>query len=187
MKKITQLALLFALAFGAISQAKAELLIEPVLGYSLNGKLELGDASYSGARGASYGGRLGYQKLGFQIGGDYLHSSLNMNDDDFKEDMSLSEWGGFVGFEFPILFRVYAGYIFSATGTSEVETGDFELSSGSGMKVGLGFTGLPFIDINFEYRSGKFEKSKTDGVSGDDDEDIKYSAFMVALSLPLTF
>jgi hypothetical protein len=107
-----------------------------------------------------------------------------VSDDKLTENMGISEWAGFVGFEFPVLFRVYAGYIFSATGKSETSNGDYELKNGTGAKFGLGFTGLPFIDINFEYRRGTFKEYELAGTKYDDEEST-YSAFMVGLSLPL--
>src|SRR5690606_12288700 len=117
-----------------------------------DGENILSGDSYSGGNGGAYGGRLGYQNLGFQLAIDYLNSTIDMGDDDIKSDLKTSEWAAFVGFEFPILFRVYAGYIFSANGETEDANGELDLNKGSGTKVGVGFTGLPFIDINFEYR-----------------------------------
>lgn len=184
--KIAQLFILI-LAFLIIKPASAGLLIEPVLGYNF-GKLE-SDESFS-TKGASVGGRIGYQKLGFQLGLDYLKSTQDVDDSSFKKDLKTDEFAGFVGFEFPILLRVYAGYIFSATGTSKYRTdmgsGDqdynLKLSDGTGTKFGIGFTGLPFVDINFEYRRGKFDTSKLGGVDMEDSTD--YSAYMIGVSLP---
>jgi hypothetical protein len=185
--KFAQLFLLI-LAFLVISPAKAGLLIEPVAGYSL-AKLDSDDSD--NAAGASFGGRLGYQNLGFQLGLDYLRSGLAIDNNDYKADLATSEFAGFVGFEFPILLRVYAGYIFQATGATKyrtdvglgggAQTYDLEFDKGTGTKFGVGFTGLPFVDINFEYRKGKL----TDGKLGSIDvEDADYSAFMVGISLP---
>jgi hypothetical protein len=180
------------------TQARADLLIEPVLGYSTGLKGEVKAATvpgvgtinkntFSGGGGGSFGGRLGYQKLGFQVGLDYLHSSIDPADKDFKGNLSIDEWAGFVGFEFPVLFRVYAGYIFSANGTGKYNTGSsvdkLTLSDGSGVKAGLGFTLLPFLDINFEYRHGTFSKWKAGSISVDGDVD--YNVYMIGLSLPI--
>lgn len=184
--KIAQLFILI-LAFLVIKPASAGLLIEPVIGYSL-GKFELDDPSLDEekATGPSIGGRLGYQNLGFQLGLDYLRSTLNVDDNDYKEDFVSNEFAAFVGFEFPVLLRVYAGYIFAATGESEADfgagKGKIEVSEGSGMKIGVGFTGLPFVDINFEYRKGTFGKTEFGGT--DQDVDTNFSAFMIGASLP---
>jgi hypothetical protein len=187
--KIAQLGLLLALILVFATPTKAEILIEPLVGYSLGSKVEIEDGeNYSGASGPSFGGRLGYQKLGFQLGLDYLNSNINMDDDDFKSNVKTNEWAAFVGFEFPILIRAYAGYIFSATGESEKYNDSvlgrqtLKLEGGSGLKVGVGFTLLPFLDINVEMRQGTFTDNKIGSTSFD--KDVKYSSYMVGLSLP---
>jgi hypothetical protein len=179
--------------------ANASLLIEPVVGYSagLKGKVHeatatgggtVSENNFSGGGGVSYGGRLGYQKLGFQVGLDYLHSAINPDDKAFKSNLDVNEWAAFVGFEFPILFRVYGAYIFSADGMGKYDTGtSFEkltMKDGSGFKAGLGLTLLPFLDINFEYRKTTFGEWKAGStkVEGDIDANI----YMIGLSLPFT-
>jgi hypothetical protein len=180
------------------TNAKADLLVEPVLGYSAGLKGQFHEAnvpgvgtvqknSFSGGSGGSFGGRLGYQKLGFQVGLDYLHSSINPDDKAMKGNLSIDEWAGFVGFEFPVLFRVYGGYIFSATADGKYKAQNtsekLTMSDGSGFKAGLGFTLLPFLDINFEYRHGTFSKWKAGALKVDGDVD--YNIYMIALSLPI--
>lgn len=185
MKKLTQLALLLATVLGFASQANAALLIEPVIGYSygkFNTELDNNgpttDKSDHTLSGTSYGGRLGYQNYGFQLGLDYLASSMSQD----GESMKTSEWGGFVGFEFPILVRVYAGYVFSGTAETTVEDIDVNLKGGTGPKIGVGFTLFPFLDINLEYRRISFDSYKKGNVTLDAD----YSATMLAFSLPFT-
>ena len=178
--------------------ASASLLIEPVIGYNLGikGKIHEGTASgggtvaedkFSGGGGLGYGGRLGYQKLGFQVGLDYLNSAINPDDKAFKGAIDINEYAAFVGFEFPILFRVYGGYIFSADGVGKLKGPPDEkltLKDGTGFKAGVGFTLLPFLDINFEYRRTTFGKWQSGSTKIDGDVD--YSAYMIGLSLPFT-
>lgn len=183
--KFAQLVLLI-LAFLIIKPASAGVLIEPVVGYNMGDfKTDSAGSSTEDFSGASYGGRLGYQNLGFQLGIDYLKSNLSVDDKDYS-NLETSEWAGFVGFEFPVLLRVYAGYIFSATGETKIDTGPtkekVDLKDGTGMKLGVGFTVLPFLDINLEYRKGKFGEYKMGGVKSDDDTD--YDTYMVGVSLP---
>jgi hypothetical protein len=190
-KKLTQVGLLLALILGFSSYSQAALLIEPVVGYSLNAKFDatetatLPNGLEAKGNGVSYGGRLGYQQLGFQLGIDYLKSSLTIDEDGLEDGVSMSEWGAFAGFEFPVLLRVYAGYIFSATADAEGTNGTkIEFTEGSGMKFGVGFTGLPFIDINVEYRKGTFGELEMAGIKTGAETD--YSALMLGLSLPFT-
>lgn len=183
--KIAQLFILI-LAFLIIHPTHAGLLIEPVAGYSFT-KFEIDTQnSEDKANGSSIGGRLGYQNFGFQIGLDYLRSNLSIDDNKYKTDFVANEFAGFVGFEFPILLRVYAGYIFAATGETEADFGagkqKIEVSNGSGMKVGVGFTALPFLDINVEYRKGTYTELKTGNTKFDTNTD--FNALMVGVSLP---
>lgn len=181
MKSIVKL-LSFVLLLGSATTAQAGLLVEPILGLNVNHKLEGGGDDLSGLGGA-YGARLGYQNYGFQLGLDYLASSTDMDDDAFKNNFKSQDWGAFVGFEFPILVRVYAGYIFSSTGEAKLKTGgSAKLEGGSGTKIGIGFTGLPFVDINVEYRRGTYDDVKFAGVKG---SDVDFSSTMLSISLPL--
>lgn len=186
MKKIAQLALLLALVLGAFQTAQAALLIEPLVGVNAGSKLDYkGGEKYSGGMGFSYGGRLGYQNLGFQLGLDYLSSSIDMDDKDFKSNLKTDEWAAFAGFRFPILVKVYAGYIFSATGdTKNALRQSVDYSSGTGYKLGVGYTLLPFVDLNLEYRQGTFGEYKTGGVKFKDD--VTYSSYLLSVSLPFT-
>ncbi|MNT19450.1 hypothetical protein D3C72_1547100 [compost metagenome] len=59
-------------------------------------------------------------------------------------------------------------------------------AEGSGMKIGVGFTGLPFISINLEYIKDDF--TKFNGESLDDSFDkFDSTAYLLSVSLPLTF
>ena len=177
--------MLLSLVLGYSFQSQAALLIEPVIGYSF-GKEKL---DYSGIstgsesnslKGLSYGGRLGYQNLGFQLGLDYLASKMDVDGD----DLNTGEWGGFVGFEFPVLLRVYAGYIFTGSAEYKSDGSTTNFSGASGPKLGLGLTLLPFLDFNIEYRQVKFDTKKD--INPGLDVDLSYSAVMVGFSLPFT-
>jgi hypothetical protein len=189
LKKISRQVLFLALVLGHSFQSHAALLIEPVVGFSFGkGNVEidapatpsLNDTINKGSSGASYGGRLGYQNFGLQLGLDYLASNMKFNGEDFKT----SEFGGFVGYEFPILFRVYAGYVFSGTGTLSEDAEDYKLKGGTGPKVGVGFTLLPLLDFNIEYRSITYQE--LDILNGAAKVNMDYNAVMVGFSLPFT-
>jgi hypothetical protein len=194
--KLKHVILAGALALAA-QYSQAALLIEPVVGYSMGGKSTITDdedgtkTTLKGGSGLSYGGRLGYQNMGFQIGLDYLKSDLGYTKkDSFKDSVDTSEWAGFIGFQFPVLFRVYAGYIFSATANTPVTDSDdgskykASWNGGTGPKFGVGFTLLPLLDINLEYRKVSFDEWKVAGEKFKDKTDN--SVFMLALSVPFT-
>lgn len=185
MKRILPVVLVALTAIGFTQTAQAELLIEPVLGWSANQHYNLSRGeNYTSGNGVSYGGRLGFQKAGFQVGADFLQSSIDMSSHDFNNNVDSTEWAGFVGFEFPVLFRVYAGYIFSAEADSDLNRTTVKFEDGTGGKIGLGFTLLPFVDLNLEYRRGTYDKTKIGGF--DSNQDTDFEALMFSVSLPVT-
>jgi hypothetical protein len=185
-KKISQLGLLLALVFGAVSPVQAGLLVEPLIGYNFNSNVDFEDGeNYSGGMGPAFGGRIGYQNLGLQLGVDYLKSTIDMDDSDFKDDVSSTQWAAFVGYQFPILVRLYAGYIFSATAETEYLGSNTDFKKGSGTMLGASFTGLPFVSINFEFRNGTFTERKIGSSEVDKDDDFR--SYLLSVSLPLNF
>jgi hypothetical protein len=178
MKKI----LLAGLASGlvTISVAHAGLLIEPLGGWSFNQHLNAGH-KYNSGSGLSYGGRLGWQNAGAQLGVDYLRSSIEMSSNDFKENLDTKEWAAFVGYRFPILFKVYGAYIFNATADTDISNATAKFDNGSGWKVGVGTTILPIFDINIEYREGQYGTGK---VGGQSVGGRSFQAMMLSVSVP---
>jgi opacity protein-like surface antigen len=181
-------AVIFLLTF-LISSAYATVIIEPLIGHNFGGKSEIhgGGSHYSGINGLGYGGRLSYQKLGFSLSADYLHSNLDMHDGDFGRKLNTNEFAGLVGFRFPILLKVYGGYILSANGSGNYQMGagtsqSLKLNSGHGFKIGAGWTLFPLVDINLEYRSLQFDDYKLGGVKSKSNADL--SAWMLSLSVP---
>jgi hypothetical protein len=159
--------------------ALADILIEPLAGLNFNGGYKEENASEEDMKGSSYGGRLGYHNLGFQVGLDYLHSNLDI--ENAPKNLVSEEWAGFIGFRFPVFVRIYAGYIFSAMG----EIDELKLEKGSGSKIGIGFTGLPFVNINLEFRSVTFSESTTGTTTIE--TDTSYTTYFIGLSVPLIF
>jgi hypothetical protein len=86
--------------------------------------------------------------------------------------------GLFVSYEFPILLRVYATYILS----SKADTGQPADIEGSGMKLGVGWTGLPFVVINLEMTNRTFDEY--DGQPLTNEIDLNTYALVVSLPLP---
>lgn len=139
------------------SHSFAGLLVEPVLGYNFLKRADFDNAdTYKSGGGEGYGGRVGFQGAGLQIGLDYLKSNVDASDSDFDQNVEMEESGVFAGFEFPAFIRAYATYIFSATGETKVRNQNVILNDGTGGKLGLGFTLLPIIDINLDYRQVSF-------------------------------
>ncbi len=173
MKKYVYLLVLLPLInFNAYSA----LLIEPYIGLNISGTTDFGvtENGYDNAP-ASLGARVGFAQLGFSGGLDYqMTSGIKIENDANKYDAS--ELALFVGFDFPILVRAYAGYILSA----DMDTTGIKYDEGSGYKLGVGFTGLPLISINVEYKAVSYDK-----LNGATTTTADHNAVLLAASLPL--
>lgn len=166
------------LALGLLSTAQAALLVDPYIGINLNGSTKFGTAEndYKNSP-VSMGARLGFAKLGFSVGLDYqMTSSIEV--ENYINKFDATELAIFGGFDFPILLRAYAGYIFSA----DFESSATKYDEGSGYKVGVGFTGLPFISINVEYKVVSYDK-----LNGATTTTADNNSVLLGVSLPLKF
>ena len=161
-----------------MSSASASLLIDPYMGMNLTGSTKLGtvESDYKN-NPISIGARVGFAQLGFSVGLDYqITSGIKLENNTNEYDAT--ELGLFGGFDFPILLRAYAGYIFSA----DFESTASKYDEGSGYKLGVGFTGLPFVSINVEYKVLSYDKLNGVSVTTADHDSI-----LLAVSLPLKF
>ena len=130
-----------------------------------------------------YGARVGYQFLGFMAGVEYGMGSgltqdvaaasiggVSIPDAETKYDAT--HMGIFVGYELPIMLRAWATYFFDSNwdfdGGAKTEF--------TTIALGVGFTGLPFVSLNAEYRLNTF----------DSDDNIETNAdLLFSVSLPL--
>lgn len=166
------------------SPSNAGLLIEPLVGINYIDYLDIQEESnFEAGNGVSYGGRLGYQSNGLRVGIDYLDTSVDMADSEFNRNLELEEWGAFIGYKFPILFKAYAAYIFSAEGESRLNSLTLDLKEGKGYKLGIGTTFIPFIDINLDYRKISFDPYELGSREIGEEADLE--AFLLSVSLPL--
>lgn len=158
--------------------AQASLLVDPYLGLNVSGSTKVGtlENSYDNVP-VSIGARVGFAQLGFSAGLDYQNtSSIKIENSANKYDAT--ELGIFAGFDFPILVRAYVGYIFSA----DFKATGSNFDEGSGYKLGVGFTGLPFVSINLEYKALSYDKLNNATIATAD-----HNAVLLAVSLPLKF
>ena len=147
-----------ALAIGSL--ANAGILIEPYLGYH-TGKFEIGSTE-NDTKGITYGGRIGYQSLGFMGGFDYMTGTWTSESSGSDVDVTPTDMGVFIGYKFPVLIRAYFTYNFDAQTKAE-SGGSSNKFTGKGMKLGIGYTGFPFVSINLEYISDSYDEM--DGMS----------------------
>ncbi len=161
-----------------LGQVNASFLVEPILGYNI-GNFESFTGEDQSAKGIGIGGRLGFEYLGLQGALDGSFSTLDI-DDNIDDDGELREFGLFIGYDFPILFRVWAGYMFSAN----MERGNTDFR-GSGTKVGVGFSPLPLLSLNLEYKMINFDELEFGGVTTSADRDLNTLFFSVSVPLNL--
>jgi len=192
--------LLFFLGFLVLSNVNAGVLVEPYLGYSLagSGDSKFGATTYDHSYSSpTIGARLGYGMLGFMGGIDYSMQSFDLKSEfgstEYKDGVSKNQLGLFVGYDFPILLRVWGTYFLS----SSVDGGDptaanrfiddrEEFSGGGGYALGVGFSGLPFVSINLEYRTLEYDKYELNGVTASNyNEKLNLNEVLLSVSLPL--
>ena len=175
------------------NQSKASFLIDPYIGY----KLAWDTPSKNGTEvdvtrnGMMYGARAGYQFLGFMAGFEYgmgsgmtwdLAAAALVGNSAAEKSYDATYMGVFVGYELPIMLRAWATYYFDANW--EFENGQkAELSA---ISFGLGFTGLPFVSLNAEYRLNTFD-TKVFALSNviNSDEYKSNGELFFSVSLPL--
>lgn len=182
------------------STANAGLLIEPYLGYSLmgDGDSQIGTTTYDHSYGTpTLGGRLGGTYLGFMAGLDYSMQTFDLKSEvgstEYKDGVKKNQLGLFVGYELPILLRVWGTYFLSgslegddtAAGTQFINKNG-EYSSGGGYALGVGFTGLPFVSLNLEYRTMEYDKYELNGQNvATYNEKLNLNEILLSVSLPL--
>lgn len=180
MKFFSKCILLTILLTTLVNKSFAGLLIEPYLGLALNGDGEYtksGDKGNQDYSSFTYGGRLGYSTLGLMAGLDYSRQSFDLTTKETgsvetKDGVDKSQLGLFVGYKFPVMLKVWGTYFFNGTVEgNEIDNGNRFLTNldkfedGSGYGLGVGFTALPFISLNLEYRNIEYSKISSNGVN----------------------
>lgn len=181
MKKSLLLLTALVSMFYYSEDARAGFLLEPYFGMNMNSTGELGTTDVD-ITGNSIGARVGFQNLGFMFGVDGRRSSWNLEFDNADIDATVTTLGAFVGYDFPILLRVWGEYVISHNGIDENDT---EYTEGSGTIIGLGYKVMPFVSLNLEIGNFETAKAKTDGGS-EGDLDAKYNTFLLGVSIPIS-
>lgn len=181
MKTTFQKLTCFAALLGTLAftfGANADFLLEPYLGYHV-GKIKQGSVSDT-AKGVSLGGRVGFQTVGFMGGLDYMTGSWT-DDHNPNRTLTPTDLGVFVGFNFPVMLRVYGVYNFSTKMKMSGGGVNQTLDGGDGIKLGVGFTGLPFVSVNLEYITQTYKKA--DGATMLNQ--VENNMYGLTVSLPL--
>lgn len=159
--------------------ANAGILLDPYFSYKMSGS-----SSFSGGAsiaGNELGVRVGYSVLGFAVGvdttlsGKYTYSSAGVTSDSTPKNIGI-----FASYDFPILVRGYFTYLANAK-----ESGTGTEYTGTGTKIGVQFTGLPFVAIGLETVSLSYKDLSAAGVTTSVSETATHTN--LALSMPFSF
>lgn len=202
MKKIATLLFVYL----GVQAAQAGILIEPYLGYEVGAIKATLSTAYSTALslpdGTELAGKTEGTVLGARIGytlpvlfwvaleptmmtGKYKASNtLTLDCDSSRTQLFID-----AGVDFPILLRAWVGYGMTNEWSAKDVSGTAKYT-GSATKVGVGFTGLPFVSINLEYITHNFNKvtglagTVSDKVS-DNFSSTTSASTVLSVSLPL--
>lgn len=179
MKKI----LLFLISLTFLSSANAGFYINPGIAISVSGDADGTDVDNNYMLGQV---QLGWSTLGLSFGADYemTLTDVELEATPTNNEFSANNLGVFVGYQFPILFRIYAAYMIS--GKIEGQNNTLELADMSGTKIGLGFTGLPFVSINLEMRKFTYDEASLGGVVASTSYDGGYDNITLGVSFPFS-
>ena len=166
------------------SSAQASLLLEPYLGY-VSGKTEISNTT-SKFTGTELGARVGFSNMGFALGVDYNVGKFT-DDQTPKNDLTVNDLGVFVAYKFPVFIRAYLTYVPSPEVKSKDSGPELTYSSGNLTKLGVGFTGFPFININLEYIMATYGKISAGGITADLPSSAKTTAYALSVSAPFNF
>lgn len=165
---------LLAIGF-AIPQAQAGILLEPYLSYHTGKDKGTTDVDTSGI---AYGGRIGYGQMGFHAGVDVMQGAWTHASTP-SVDTTPSDLGIFLAYSFPVMIRVYGVYNLQSNLGLKF-AGASNTYKGTGFKLGVGITTLPFVAINLEYRTATYTKDDTGTLS----PSFKQDTYGLSVSVP---
>jgi len=175
------------------ASALAGVFFEPYLGYSF-GKINNGDL---GAGASVIGGETSQRQLGARVGYNFIavnggldlsyqSGSLSSNQDASKTDFKTTEMAGYVGIRTAAFIKGYVGYIFSSFNQIDSSpSGPSTKLNGSGMKIGIGFTGIPLVDLTTEYRRISYSSYTAPGASKQTVNNMPGNYFSILVSIPV--
>jgi hypothetical protein len=170
-----------ALIIGFSSVSHAGIMLEPYLGYEMgttkdnDGKL---DGTQLGLRLAWTAPIMFWAGLDYTMGvsAKFKPDASGAPDSDAKR----STLYAVAGVDFPILLRAWFGYGFK----NELKLDDYDQKlEGTSTKLGVGFTGLPFVSLNLEYLMEDYDKVNGNSLS----THSKNNAYVLSVSLPWEF
>lgn len=165
-------------------KAQAAFLLEPYAGMYLNSSYDIDGGGEGDISGTAVGARVGFQNMGLMLGLNGQRSSWTFEPESGSDsDWTFTRLGFFVGYDFPMMLRLWGEYVFSMDGTLDDDSDNKRLG-GSGTSFGVGYKVLPFVSLNFELsnlQTAEFETASSDG-----EIDVAYTTYLFSISLPLS-
>ena len=209
-KNWVRLFLLSIFLYGATFNAKAKVHVEPYFGQILNFSDALQtESSVNYARdldGLLYGARVGYGLLGFSAGVDLGYSqfdaevnkplsqvsSWKLSGQSLLSSVKASYFGLFINYDLPLLFKVWGTYFPSVRyefGSGDPLEDNKDLWKGTGFSLGIGYTGLPFLSLNYEIRSFNFDEEFDHSAQLTQELTLEHTSVehFLGVSLPISF
>ncbi|MCK5074284.1 MAG: outer membrane beta-barrel protein [Bacteriovoracaceae bacterium] len=195
--------LIIGLVFG--THAMAGILVDPYVGYR-TGSFEVTSENTTyefDLSGYGYGLRLGYNFLGLMAGVEYGLGSVDREytRTGSEETYDTTQMSAFIGYNFPLV-RFWGSYYWNyklEIPETNLTTGDYEGDKweGNGFGLGIGFTGIPFISINLEYKRIEIEEltyysssrgaTRTVNYPTSDTTKPEIDEFFLSVSVPFDF
>lgn len=174
----------------APTAALADILIEPGIAYR-TGSYDGGTGNTGKVSGVGLSARAAYSFVMVFAGLDLAYNFGTYSPDSGSSgDITAVTAGPVVGVSLPALpLRFWAAYLlwdYATQKTSSTPAVD-QIISGTGLKIGGGYTIIPLLSVNLEYvmhTHTKFD-NKAAGVSGDLPTSVKGTDFVISASVPL--
>ena len=175
-----------------VGQVHAAFLIDPYFGYKLtSGENGSSPATTYDYNSPTFGTRLGVSHLGLSLGVDYSLASTDLEAEAsnvvITEKHSQSMLGLFLGYDLPIMFRLWGTYFLDVEFEDKDGSDSGDTLSGGGYGLGVGYTGLPFVSLNLEYKKYVIDEAVSSGVTAKltGASEIDMSEIMFSVSLPI--
>lgn len=154
-------------------------ILEPYVGYE-RGYLTQNGIPDITTSGVGYGARLGMRYSGIGFGLDYFIGSESASQQGQTSDFKPTEYGFFIGFKLSSSWRLYGSYLLSAKAKIQSNSNQEDFS-GSGYKLGVGWSLYPMMDINLELYNRIYNKYGGSSLSNS----LLSSTAGLSLSFPL--
>lgn len=177
-----------------IRDGYASSVVEPYIGYLHGEYNSRSDATKHQYDSLGFGSRIGYRNTGFDLGMDLTFSLSTMEQrlpiasDPPKTDYFTWGLGPYIGYQFPILLRVWITYYLYNSFSSRAGPRSDTLS-GNGYGIGAGYqlSFIPNIDVFANLELRRISISKVEADSSISRVDNPINELFLSISVPIEF